>query len=75
MRFKGLLVVGAHEDEGSFRRWSLVAGIGILVIAALSVLANFVVLENLVMPGDHRKRQQTSWPQRACSSWGSPVGS
>lgn len=52
---KAGLPVGAREDEGSIRRWGLLAGIGILVIAALSVFANFVILENLVTPGDASK--------------------
>lgn len=42
---------GVHHDW-SLRQGSLVAGIGILAITALSVFSNFIVLEGLVTPGD-----------------------
>ena len=40
------------ELRSTVRRWATIGGIGILMIAALSVFANFLVLERLVTPGD-----------------------
>lgn len=43
---------GSASEETGVRRWALIGGIGILLIAAVSVFANFIVLEQLVTPGD-----------------------
>ena len=44
---------GSRSDSTpSLRTWATIAGIGILLIAAASVFANFLVLEKLVTPGD-----------------------
>ncbi len=40
------------ESESALRRWATIAGIGLLLMAALAVFANFLVLEKLVTPGD-----------------------
>lgn len=38
--------------EERVRRWALIGGIGLLLMAAFAVFANFMVLEKLVTPGD-----------------------
>ena len=40
------------EASPTVRRWATIAGIGLLMMAALAVFANFLVLERLVTPGD-----------------------
>ena len=40
------------ESSQTVRTWATIAGIGILMMAALSVFANFLVLERLVTQGD-----------------------
>lgn len=43
-------VSGPAEDR--VRRWALIGGIALLLMAAVAVFANFLVLEKLVTPGD-----------------------
>jgi hypothetical protein len=40
------------EPGTEIRRWATIGGVGILLIAALSIFANFLVLERLVTSGD-----------------------
>ncbi len=42
----------ASPSQPSLRTAALVAGIGLLAMAAIAVFANFIVLEGLVTPGD-----------------------
>jgi single-strand DNA-binding protein len=44
------------EREKVVRRWALLGGVGILMIAALAVFANFLVLEKLVTLAENASR-------------------
>ena len=54
----------------SVRRSAQIAGLGILVIAALSVFANFIVVENLVTPGDATTTASDVLASKALFQWG-----
>lgn len=41
-----------RATDGSLRRASIIAGIGLILMAVLAIFGNFVVLENLVTQGD-----------------------
>ncbi|MPZ93225.1 MAG: DUF4386 family protein [Actinobacteria bacterium] len=52
------------------RRSALIAGVGILMIAALSIFANFIVLEQLVIPGDAATTANDVLSSKGLFHWG-----
>jgi len=52
------------------RRSALAAGVGLLVMAAVAVFANFLVLENLVTPGDAATTAKDVLASKGLFQWG-----
>jgi hypothetical protein len=65
----GTVDPGGHVGR-SVRRSALIAGLGILMIAALSVFANFIVVENLITPGDAATTAIDVLASKALFQWG-----
>jgi hypothetical protein len=59
-----------RNGGGSVRRSALIAGVGILMIAALSIFANFIVLEQLVTPGDAERTANDVLASKGLFQWG-----